>query len=195
MGKSQAPDRTRQKVQLTPRSCSEYPDLNVEEAVNVYCPPDLRSPSMGLLCPTLHTITQPISVVKPIPAALLAMPHFLHLLLFSSSLLALSFLLVPFRLLGEDIHEVIHQLRMLIIYTSGNRKVCPLHRATHRKQANRSAGSTLDLFALHKQINLFYEFFWCASRRSASASLSSRLLISSRIASAVMSAIIQLFAF
>ena len=96
MGKSEATQRARKKVQLSTRCGGENTDLNVEEAINVYCPPDLRSPSMGLLCPTLHTITQPVSVIKPIPAALLTIAHFLHLLLISFSLLALAFLLIPF---------------------------------------------------------------------------------------------------
>lgn len=150
MSKSQTTYRARQKVQLSPRRRREYPDLNVEEAVNVYCPPDLRSPSMGLSCPTLHTITQPIPVIKPISAALLAITHFLHLVRLCFALFALTFLLIPFGLLGEDVHEVFQQLWMLVVQSSRNRKMCPLHGATHRKQANRRAGTSRYFFTLHE---------------------------------------------
>src|SRR5688572_25454746 len=83
---------------------------------------------------------------------------------------------------------------MLVIQSSGHRKVSPLHILTQGKQADRCAGSSYFL-SPHIQVNLFYEFFACASRFSVSLRRSSRRLISSLIASDVISDIIQLFAF
>lgn len=129
-------------------------------------------------------------------AALLAMPgRPCVLLLFHLALVAFPLELFPLGLFSEDVHELIHQIWMLIIYAPSDRQVCPLHCLAYREQADRCAGLAANVLALHKQINLLYEFFCSASRLSVSTKSPSSRLISSRMASAVMSAIIQLLAF
>lgn len=144
---------------------------------------------MGLLCPTTGIIATARNGVKPLRAVVLA-PHALQFFSVLFTLLAFALGLVPFRLLVEDIHEVIHEIWMLVIYTASYRQMSPVHSLAHLKQANRRTG-TSDCLSLHIQINLLYEFFCCSSRLIVSDSNSSRRLISSRIISDVISLFIQ----